>query len=146
MSGAVRRMGCSLIAVAAVACGGDDSEMNGMGQGGTSAAPTVTFTKDIHPIFQMKCGKSGCHDMPNLFMPGHGAADVDLAYESVTSVGSVGEPIYDRILVRISATKASDIMPPVYDGVCQGALGAPGCVTQEEYDLIKQWVDEGHPK
>ena len=145
MSRSVRGMWCCLFAVAALGCSGNDN-MGDTGQGGTSGAPTVTFTKDIHPIFEMKCGKSGCHDMPNFFMPGHGAADVDVAYDSATAIGSNGQPIYDRILLRIASPDPGFIMPPTYDGVCMGALGAPGCITQEQYDLIKEWVDQGHPK
>src|SRR6185436_19697220 len=83
-------LGC-LAVVASLACSGEDIEAGGTGSGGSggsSAAPSVTFTKDIHPILQAKCGTSGCHDMPNLFMPGHGAADVNVAYTEATSMGS----------------------------------------------------------
>jgi hypothetical protein len=129
-----------LVVVAALGCSGDDSDMGG-------AAPKVTFTKDIHPIFQMKCGTSGCHDMPNMFMPGHGAADVNVAYMEATGTGSLGIPIYTRILSRISSDTPGNIMPPTYaNPPCEGALGKPGCVTQEEFDLIQEWVDQGRLK
>ena len=142
-------LGC-LAVVASLACSGEDIEAGGTGSGGSggsSAAPSVTFTKDIHPILQAKCGTSGCHDMPNLFMPGHGAADVNVAYTEATSMGSLGMPIYTSILARISSTMPGSIMPPTYaTPPCEGALGAPGCVTQEEFDLIQEWVDQGHLK
>jgi len=154
-------MGCCLVAVAAIGCSGDDIDTggmggmagmagtSGMGQGGTSAAQTVTFTKDIHPILVMNCGKSGCHDMSGSFIPGHGAADVDVAYMEATQIGSNNAPIYERILVRTGSTDPMFVMPPYYETVpspCMGGLGTPGCLTQAQYDLIKAWVDDGHPK
>jgi len=142
-------MGCSLIAVAAVGCSsGDDIEMDGMGQGGTSAVPTVTFTKDIHPIFVMNCGKSGCHDTAGGFLPGHGDPNVDDAYQEVLRTGSLNVPIYEAILTRTASTDPMFVMPPNYATPvpCNGGLGTPGCLTQEQYDLIKSWVDQGHPK
>jgi hypothetical protein len=120
----------------ALACGSDDSGSDG---------DKVTFTQDIHPILQMKCGKSGCHDTPDSFLPGHGAADVNAAYTEATRVWSGGSPVYDLILLRVASANPNEIMPPTYGG-CAGSLGAPGCITQAEYDLIKKWVDEGHPK
>jgi hypothetical protein len=141
-----------LVTVLAFACSDGDGEGDGAGAaagaGGTSSAPSVTFTRDIHPIFVAKCSASDCHDEPGFILPGHGSPDVNIAYESVTSTGSIGMPIYDRILVRIAATDPSFIMPPPYASPvpCEGAIGRPGCVTQAEFDLIKAWVDQGHPK
>jgi hypothetical protein len=146
MMRSVRGVLSCLAVVAPLACGGEDMDAGGMGGGG--AAAKVTFTNDIHPILQMKCGTSGCHDMPNTFMPGHGSADVNVAYMEATGTGSLGIPIYTRILARISSTDPGSIMPPTYGPppACEGALGKPGCVTQEEFDLIQEWVDQGHLK
>jgi hypothetical protein len=139
-------LGC-LVALCALGCGGEDDDDDAMsGQGGSSSAPAVTFTKDIHPILVAKCGKSDCHNMANTFKPGHGAVDVNVAYESATGTGSLGIPIYERILARVSATNPNEIMPPLYDGMCEGALGAPGCISQAEFDLLQAWVDQGHKK
>jgi hypothetical protein len=139
-----------LLAAWALACGEGDIDVNppGMqGQGGTSSVPTVTFTADIHPILRAKCGTSGCHDTANLFMPGHGAADVNVAYEQATGTGSLGTPIYERILLRTSSTDPGFVMPPVYAvPPCEVGLGRPGCLTQDEFDLIQEWVDQGHKK
>jgi hypothetical protein len=133
-----------LLAVAAVGCSDDDMDTGGMGGQGGSGAVAVTFTADIHPILQMKCGLSNCHDQPNPFIPGHGAADVNVAYMQATQIGSLNQPIYDRILIRAGSTDPLVMMPP--NPPCEGALGRPGCLTQDEYDLIKEWVDQGHPK
>ena len=126
------------VMVSALACGGDDS--------GSDDAK-VTFTSDIHPILQKKCGTAGCHDMPNSFLPGHGAADVNAAYTEATRIWSGGEPVYDLILLRVASNNPSEVMPPSFASPpCQGGLGNSGCLTQAEYDLIKEWVDDGHPK
>jgi hypothetical protein len=135
------RVSSCLVILAALGCGGEDDTGDG------NAPPKVTFTKDIHPIFLMKCGTSGCHDMPNMFMPGHGAADVNVAYMEATGIGSLNIPIYTRILARVSSADPGSIMPPSYaNPPCEGALGKPGCVTQAEFDLIQEWVDQGHLK
>ena len=132
-------LGC-LVASCALGCGGGDGDAE-------DAPPPITFTKDIHPILVAKCGTSGCHDMANLFMPGHGSRDVNVAYEQATGVGSLGMPIYDRIIARVSSADPGSVMPPPYAvPPCEGAIGKPGCVTQDELDLIKEWVADGHLK
>ena len=136
MNRSVRRMWSCCVVASALACGSDDS-----------GDDQVTFTKDIHPIFQMKCGSSECHATPNSFLPGHGAADVNAAYTEATKIWGGGQPVYEIILRKIASTNPADLMPPDYAvPPCQGGLGKPGCVTQAEYDLIKKWVDEGRPK
>lgn len=131
----VRGLVGALALAGALGCG-DEGDAGG-------GAAQVTFTRDVHPILLAKCGTAGCHDMPNLYQPGHGAADVAVAYESATGLGSVGEPIYERILIRTNSPDPASIMPPNYAG-CAGALGQPGCLTQAEYDTIEAWVEQGH--
>lgn len=150
MMRSVRGVLSCLAVVAPLGCSGDDMGADGdtSGTGGAGAAPKVTFTKDIHPILQMKCGTSGCHNMPNPFIPGHGTADVDAAYMEVTRMGSGGMPVYEVILVRTASLDPMFVMPPYYNmpTPCSGGLGNPGCLTQQEFDLIQAWVDQGHLK
>lgn len=140
MNRSVRRMLSCCMVASALACGSDDSG---------SEDAQVTFTKDIHPILQMKCGTAGCHDMPS-FLPGHGAADVNVAYTEATRIWSGGEPVYELILERVASTNPQEVMPPYFATPCGASgpsgLGQPGCLTQAQYDLIKKWVDEGRPK
>ncbi|MEO8178557.1 MAG: hypothetical protein ABI895_06970 [Deltaproteobacteria bacterium] len=144
--------------MAALGCGGEDTDMGGVGggtggtggtggMGGGSAAPTVTFTQDIHPILQMSCATSNnCHGTAG-FIPGHADPDVDVAYMEVTRAASGGTPVYEVILLRTASTDPGYVMPPNYNTpACMGGLGTPGCLTQEQYDLIKEWVEQGHPK
>ncbi|HTV25466.1 MAG TPA: hypothetical protein VMG12_42515, partial [Polyangiaceae bacterium] len=89
----------SPLAVALVAatlvfgCSSDDSDDGGGGQ----MTAQVTFTADIHPLLQMKCGASGCHDGGQApFLPGHGAADLMEAYQATQETSFTGEKVYDR--------------------------------------------------
>lgn len=119
--------------------GGDGGPSNGTGgQGGAQ----VTFTRDVHPILVAKCGDSFCHDSPDSGLPGHGAADVDEAYEAVTGLSYAGGPVYERILVRVADPIA--MMPPAPR--CNGGIGQPGCITQAELDVLEAWVAQGRPR
>jgi len=135
-------------------CSSDDSDDGGgTGNGGTSAGGTggsggqmptaVTFTRDIHPILQAKCGGGDCHDGDEApFLPGHGAADVMDAYQATQDTSFTGEFVYERILERV--TDETAMMPPNFaNPPCQGELGTPGCLTQAEVDLIEAWIEDG---
>jgi hypothetical protein len=106
------------------------------GQAGSSAGDSVSFDDDVHPILAAMCGE--CHTGLDS-LPGHGAADADDAFEAVQGM-SMGEPVYMRILDRTSGV--GGFMPPEYAG-CGGALGAPGCLSEAEFNLIQLWVDQG---
>ncbi len=121
-------------------CGDDGGDGASNGAGGAR----VTFTEDVHPILVAKCGDANCHGSADDFLPGHAVADVNVAYQEVIGTSPSGGIVYDRILVRIAA-EPNSIMPPTYAG-CGGAIDAPGCITQAEYDLIKAWVEQGHPR
>ena len=59
-------------------------------------------------------------------------------------MSSLGGPVYERILTRI--TDESTMMPPSFaNPPCEGEIGAPGCITQAELDLIEAWIDAGTP-
>lgn len=130
------------LAAVLLACS-DDSGGDGRDMG--SAEP-VSFAADIHPILLAKCSGSSCHGMPmGPFRPGHAAADGDAAYAATQQAGLNGQAVYERILARASA-EAAQIMPPPYAmPPCEGAIGAPGCLTEDELDLIRAWVAQGTP-
>jgi hypothetical protein len=144
MNSALGRMLACCMVAGSLACGSDD--------GGDGDGAAVTFSKDIHPILQKKCGTSGCHDTPNSFLPGHGAADVNAAYTEATRIWAGGQPVYELILQRVASTNLSEAMPPSFATPPCGSsadppgLGKPGCLTQAEYDLLEKWVDEGRPR
>ena len=143
----------ALLLVCALGCGSDEGDGDPAGQGGGSgnggggAGDMVSFAEDIHPIFLAKCAGSGCHSVANPVQPGHAAADVEDAYIAATGITSLSAPAYERILIRIASPDPATMMPPSYASMpCEGALGAPGCVTQVEFDLIQDWVEQGRPQ
>jgi hypothetical protein len=107
--------------------------MAGMAGSGGGGADLVSFDDEVHPILVAKCG--GCHSGEDA-LPGHGASDPDDAFMAIQGM-SIGEPLSERILLR-SSGEGGSFMPPG----CT-ALGAAGCLTQDEFDLIELWVDQG---
>jgi hypothetical protein len=121
-----------------LACGDDE--------GGTPTEP-LSFAEDVHPILLLKCAGSGCHSDDTGFQPGHAAPVASDAYMVTQRLSSDGVPVYERILARTSGMDPYGFMPPTTFGPmpCQGALGAPGCLTVAEYALIEEWVAQGAP-
>lgn len=127
----------TLIALtASLACGDDE--------GGTPAPEPLSFAEDVHPILLLKCAGSDCHSNDNSIQPGHAAPVAADAY-TATQRASGDVRVYDRILARASGNDPFGFMPPSSFGPmpCQGALGAPGCLTVAEYETIEEWIAQG---
>lgn len=139
-------VGALLAAMLMFACSSEDSD--GSSEDPDDGPEPVTFAADIHPILQMKCSGagSGCHAVDQApIQPGHAAADVDAAYEATQEVGTTGAPIYERILARV--TNEAAMMPPDYaNPPCSGMIGAPGCLSEAELELIEAWIAQGTPR
>jgi hypothetical protein len=131
------------VAALTVGCSSDSEEPEDV----PSGPEPVTFTADIHPILRLKCGSSDCHDgeqAPTL--PGHGAEDVQEAYDATQATSFIGGRVYERILSRVSTTEPGLMMPPSYaNPPCSGVVGAPGCITEAELALIQEWIAQGTP-
>jgi hypothetical protein len=141
-----------VLAALMFSCSDDSNDMDSSsaGTGGSTGGPAaqeVTFTADVHPILLMKCGSSECHDGSRKpIQPGHAAADVQAAYAATQETGQMGQPVYERILARITSADPGSIMPPPYaNPPCQGAIGAPGCITEDELAVIRAWIAAGTP-
>jgi hypothetical protein len=102
-------------------------------------ADLVSFDRDVHPILVAKCGM--CHEGVAPALPDHGAADVDVSFAATQGMSN-GEPVYDRILARASGEDPAGFMPPAYAG-CLGPLGSPNCLTEEEFETVELWVEQG---
>jgi hypothetical protein len=101
----------------------------------------VSFDNDVHPILVAKCGM--CHEGAAPVLPDHGASDVDIAFAATQGQSTVNdEPVYQRILARASGEDEAGFMPPGYAG-CEGPLGTGDCLTEEEFDTIELWVEQG---
>jgi hypothetical protein len=101
----------------------------------------VSFAEDIHPILLAKCSGSSCHSAANSFLPGHAQPDVEDAYEATQSMSTLSGPVYARIAIRGSGASPAGFMPPS----CSGPVGAEGCLTEEELELIQAWVAADAP-
>jgi hypothetical protein len=144
----------ALSGLSVVACQGGDADVAGQAGGGAASdgavgaadggAGQLGFARDVHPIFLAKCAGAGCHSTGNAYQPGHASADVAVAYAATQGVTGDGAPVYARILARTSGKDPRGSMPPPYaTPPCQGAPGAPGCLTVAEFELIEAWVNSG---
>jgi hypothetical protein len=122
---------------------GTDTPAPGAGGGDTAGAGSgempagnelLTFDRDVHPILVAKCGT--CHEGAAPALPDHGASDVDVAFAATQGMSN-DEPVFVRILAR--AAGEDGFMPPS----CAGPLGAAGCLTEEEFEIIELWVEQG---
>lgn len=92
---------------------------------------TVSFSKDIVPVFSKNCALSGCHSGSNAT----GALNLDSA-EAFASLSKSGSGYLDvndpaSSLVYVAMTSAADIMPK------SGKLDA--CTT----NLVLKWIKQG---
>lgn len=89
----------------------------------------VCFTKDVLPIFQSYCAKSGCHD--NITREGGYILD---SYDNIIKKDfKPGNGADSKIYKVLNLTDPNDVMPP------PGNLS----LTQAQKDIIKKWIDEG---
>jgi hypothetical protein len=103
---------------------------------GGDGGATLSFAKDIHPIFNTKC--TPCH--VTLTSGGHniGADDVNVAYCYAI-----------QLAPDVLELTKDGIMPPSYadpPNNCMGGLDSPGCLTTAQYDLIQRWIAQGYPR
>jgi mono/diheme cytochrome c family protein len=89
--------------------------------------PNICFERDILPIFQSNCAKSGCHDA-------HGGGGYRLDnYADITGKGIVpGNPAASKIFESIAWSTGDNKMP----------RNAPS-LTAAEISLIRQWIATG---
>jgi hypothetical protein len=106
----------------------------GGGNTGGSTNPSDTalcFRRDILPIFQSNCAKSGCHDAAS-------AQDgfVFTSYQTITSRKfEPGDPWDTELFEKITETDPGEIMPP--------PPNAP--LTQDQIGKIYRWIAMGAP-
>jgi hypothetical protein len=141
-----------VVLAAAVGCAGsvsmnDAGGTGGSGGGGTSGG--VTYTKDIKPIFSVKCAP--CHTTQGL-----GAQNIGSTYDDVHDlVVSVDAPPgcfkdgFDRMMPK---TMGECALAAIMDGwmpMAAGCFNTPRpavCVTVAEEAIVAQWVAAGMPE
>jgi hypothetical protein len=109
----------------AAGAGASDGESGAAGAGGSDGEAVVSYTADVQPILGDNC--SPCHS--GLGFGQHNAASV---YGDAVRVA-------DAILDEIE----SGGMPPACGG---GDPGDPGCVSEEDLEVLEQWVDDDTPQ
>jgi hypothetical protein len=129
----------------AAGAAGSGGAAGGAGAAGASGAAgaagageqtgALSFADDVLPILQTACGD--CHAF---FLP-FASDDAQESYAVVTeqtSYEGVDQPRYDVIVARAE----DGSMPPECAG---GAPGSAGCITEEDFEIIRDWVDSGDP-
>lgn len=89
--------------------------------------PNICFERDILPIFQSNCAKSGCHDS-------HGAGGYRLDnYQDIVRKGIVaGNPAASKIWASINYETGENLMP-------KGA----GRLSDADQAMIREWIATG---
>jgi hypothetical protein len=140
-----------MVAAALVFSCSDDAPGDGAGGTGGSGGPdgAVGFAADIHPILVLKCSDqaSQCHSSPDNgpYQPGHGATSVAVAYAETQELSASGEPIYERMLARVTTEGPMSMPPPYASPPCDGEVGTPGCLSEAEVELLRAWIEQGTP-
>ncbi len=111
----------------------DAGDPDASGDGGISGL--VSFARDIHPIFEAKCGP--CH--VDIGYGGHNVGgELEQAYVDAVGLGQV-------LLMRIDG---GGMPPPSAEppNACNGDPGTPGCLTVEQVALVATWIAQCNPR
>jgi hypothetical protein len=109
----------------------DDDEPAATDDNPPAASTTdLAFEDDIWPIFQSNCGP--CHVSIGLGNQNIGSDDIDTALSDAKS-------FEDGVLREIEA----GTMPP---SGCGAPPGGAGCVSEDDYEAIKDWYAAGAPE
>ncbi|UCF18819.1 MAG: hypothetical protein JSU87_12900 [Gemmatimonadota bacterium] len=132
-----------LILLAALGCAGDGTGLDGPPNGNQE----VSFATDVQPIFTASCAFSGCHggSSPQLGMN----LSAGQAYANIVNVASVEVPGLMRI--RPDLPDSSYLVHKIQG--TQASVGGSGgqmplsncCLSTEQIDLIRAWVEDGAP-
>ena len=90
----------------------------------------VTFASDVFPILNTACAP--CHAGDGFGGNNIGGPDVDEAFEEASTLAA-------RVVDRIS----SGGMPPACAG---GSPGDSGCVSEDDFATIEEWIEAGTPE
>jgi hypothetical protein len=112
----------------------------------TDAGPAVTYTKDVQPIFMVKCAP--CHTGQGLGGHNIGTTYAD-ALMPVSSLDAMG--CWDSTMM-VPKTVGECALISIMNGwmpmgmYCFNTPRPPTCVSLAEQDIIAAWVAEGMPQ
>ncbi|HEY7375590.1 MAG TPA: hypothetical protein VIF57_25760 [Polyangia bacterium] len=156
----MRTLACSAVALAAVALfgclpastsGGDASTTmdTATSDTATDTAPAVTYTKDIKPIFMVKCAP--CHTTD-----GQGGHNIGLNYaDAMLPVMTIDAPagcFKDGTAKTMPKTIGECTLPAIMEGwmpMAMGCFNTPRpdtCVSLTEQDVVAAWIAAGMPQ
>jgi uncharacterized membrane protein len=98
--------------------------------------PEEVGFSDVFTILQDNCG--ACHGMPGSLLPAFAQDDEDAAYAVTQDTSNNGDDLYSERIVARAVEERS--MPPLCGG---GDLGAFGCLSEEDAELLEAWVEQG---
>jgi hypothetical protein len=137
-------------AAAAIGCAPDATTPDGGagGHGGTGGAALVTYTKDIKPIFSVKCAT--CHTTD-----GAGAHNIGTTYaDAFKMVMTIDAPAgcFKDAEKTMPKTIGECTLPAIMEGwmpmgmYCFNTPRPPECVSLAEQDVVAAWIAAGMPQ
>jgi len=154
----IRTFSISAIALAVVTAIGcapasttpDDAGGGGKGGGGGGGgAAVVTYTKDIKPIFSVKCAT--CHTTDGLGGHNIGATYAD-ALKPVNTTDAPSGCFKDGDAKTMPKTIGECTLPAIMEGwmpMAMGCFNTPRpdtCVSLAEQDVVAAWIAAGMPQ
>ena len=151
-------LAAALLAVMALACANDDAVL---GVAAPPAGPTVSFSRDIQPVFSANCAVSFCHGSP---LGAPMSLQESDSYAVLVGVPSCEAPTLDRVeagssavsylMLKLQGTQSSVLAAgncaacdygfgPVSDCGARMPLTGPPYLPDATLDLIRTWIDQG---
>jgi hypothetical protein len=127
----------------------DGGGSGGGGAGGGGGSGGVTYTKDLKPIFMVKCAP--CHTTDGLGSHNIGTTYADIS-KPVVSLDAPDACWKDGADKTMPKTIGECVLPAIMAGwmpMGMGCFNTPrpaGCVTLAEQDLVAAWVAAGMPE
>jgi hypothetical protein len=138
----------ALAGVAATACAPDATTPDG-GGGGSGGAAVVTYTKDVKPIFAVKCAP--CHTTD-----GAGAHNIGTTYADASKMVMTPDApagcFKDGDAKTMPKTIGECTLPAIMEGwmpmgmYCFNTPRPSGCVSLAEQDVVAAWIAAGMPQ
>jgi len=135
----------ALTAVTALGCAPEATTPDGGGGG----AAAVTYTKDVQPIFAVKCAP--CHTTDRQGMHNIGTTYAD-ALKPVNTPDAPSGCFKDGDAKTMPKTIGECTVPAIMEGwmpMAMGCFNTPRpaeCVSLEQQDVVTRWVAAGMPQ
>ena len=128
---------------------GDGGAGGGGGGGGGTGGGTVTYTRNVKPIFMAKCAP--CHTTQGLGAHNIGATYADV-HKPAVSLDAPAGCFFDGFDRTMPKTMGECALASIMEGwmpMAMGCFNTPrptGCVTTAEQEIIAAWVAAGMPE